>query len=128
MALIRQSLRPSPAERAPASPANLYEIGKVIRGADMSRKASLCAGIEQEGRSPARHRAVAVVQLITTAALAFSTAVAVTAVSIGMARADVAGGAGEAGGMALTFASLVGLALFAMGGLGAMRADAARSD
>jgi hypothetical protein len=45
-----------------------------------------------------------------------------------MARADVAGGAGEAGGMALTFASLIGLVLFAVGGLGAMRADAARSD
>jgi hypothetical protein len=98
----------------------------------MSRKTSHYAGIEQEGRSGARHRSVAVVELITTAALAFSTAVAVTAVSIGMARADVVGGAAHAGGMALTFASFIGLVLFAMGGLmrrfGATRADHSRSD
>jgi hypothetical protein len=83
----------------------------------MSRKASLYAGIEQEGRSPARHRSVAVVELITTAALAFSTAVAVTAVSIGMARAGVVGGAAHLDCSALTFASFIGLALFAMGGV-----------
>ena len=98
----------------------------------MSRKTSHYAGIEQEGRSGARHRSVAVVELITTAALAFSTAVAVTAVSIGMARADVVGGAAQAAGMGLTFASFIGLALLAMGGLmsglGAMLADAPRSD
>jgi hypothetical protein len=37
----------------------------------------------------ARHRTTAFVQLITAAALALSTAVAATAVSIGMARADL---------------------------------------
>ena len=41
-------------------------------------------------RRPARkHRSILFVELVTTAALALSTAVAVTAVSIGMARADV---------------------------------------
>jgi len=74
----------------------------------MSRKVSLYAGIEQEGRSPVRHRSVAVVQLITTAALAFSTAVAVTAVSIGMARAGVVGSAADAASAALTFAPFIG--------------------
>jgi hypothetical protein len=46
---------------------------------------------EQESRHvcAARHRSVAFLQLITTAALALCTAVAATAVSIGMARAGV---------------------------------------
>jgi hypothetical protein len=46
------------------------------------------------------------------------------------------GGAAHAGGMALTFASFIGLVLFAMGGVmrglmreaGAMRADRSQSD
>jgi hypothetical protein len=85
-----------------------------------------------ESRSGARHRSVAVVELITTVALAFSTAVAVTAVSIGMARAEVIGGAREAGSLTLAFASFIGFALLAtsgiMSGLGALRAEAPRSD
>ena len=38
-----------------------------------------------------KQRPIALIELITTAALALSTAVAVTAVSIGIARADVLG-------------------------------------
>jgi hypothetical protein len=50
-------------------------------------------GAEQEGRHALApwHRSIAFVELITTAALALSTAVAVTAVSIGIARADPVG-------------------------------------
>jgi len=63
----------------------------------MSRKLIRCTGIEQEHRQACRlgHRSVAFVELITTAALALSTAVAVTAVSIGIARADVVGAAAK---------------------------------
>lgn len=98
----------------------------------MSKQVSFYAGIEQESRSPVRHRSVAAVELITTVALAFSTVVAVTAVSIGMARADGVGSAAAAEGMALTFASFIGLTLLAMalmcGGLGALGGDAPRRD
>ena len=76
----------------------------------MSRQVSFYAGIEQENRSPVRHRSVAV-ELIITVALAFSTVVAVTAVSIGMAGADVVGGAADAQGMALALVSFIGLTL-----------------
>jgi hypothetical protein len=45
-----------------------------------------------EVRQPApKRRSIAAVELLATAALALSTAVAVTAVSIGIARADVLG-------------------------------------
>ena len=53
----------------------------------------LSGGAELERATPVPtpdHRPVAFVELITTAALALSTAVAITAVSIGMARAGVA--------------------------------------
>ena len=56
-----------------------------------------------------RHRPITLVELITTAALALSTAVAVTAVSIGMARADVVG--------PLAIALCIAFLLAAMGGL-----------
>jgi hypothetical protein len=62
-----------------------------------------------------KHRSIACVELITTAALALSTAVAVTAVSIGIARADVIGAAGTGDGTAL--ALIIGLFVSAMGGL-----------
>jgi hypothetical protein len=85
---------------------------------------------ELTGRSPAeqearhacalRQRPFAFVQLITTAALALSTAVAVTAVSIGMARADVIGAVAKGDGAPLAIALLVGLLLSAMGGLTAL--------
>ena len=63
----------------------------------MSKTSTPVAETEHEGRQAcaARHRSVALVELITTAALALSTAVAATAVSIGMARAEVAGVAGD---------------------------------
>ena len=55
-----------------------------------------------------RHRPITLVELITTAALALSTAVAVTAVSIGMARGD---------GTPLAIALCIAFLLAAMGGL-----------
>ncbi len=53
-----------------------------------------------------KHRAIAPVELLTTAALALSTAVAVTAVSIGMARADVIGSVGNGDSAPLAIASI----------------------
>jgi len=51
----------------------------------------LIARVEVRQPSAPKRRSIAAVELLTTAALALSTAVAVTAVSIGIARADVLG-------------------------------------
>jgi hypothetical protein len=67
-----------------------------------------------------RHRSLAFVELITTAALALSTAVAAAAVSIGIARADAITGAVRSEGRALAIALIVGLLLLAVGGIGAV--------
>jgi hypothetical protein len=67
-------------------------------------------------------RPVAFVELITTAALALSTAVAITAVSIGMARADMAGAVTQGNGAPYAVALFVGLLLSGMGGLTAILA------
>ncbi len=72
---------------------------------------------------PGASRSVTCVELITTAALALSTAVAVTAVSIGIARADVAGAVANADGTPLAIAVFIGLLLGGMGGLTAIMAS-----
>ncbi len=79
----------------------------------------LTAGIEQEARaaSARKRRSIVCVELITTAALALSTAVAVTAVSIGIARADVVGAVAKGEGAPFAVALLIGLLLAAMGEL-----------
>jgi hypothetical protein len=64
-----------------------------------------------------------VVELIATATLALSTMIAVTAVSIGIARAD-APGTGSDGTLAV--ALLIGLLLSGMGGLTAVMAKRER--
>ncbi len=70
-----------------------------------------------------RRRPVALVELIATVALALSTVVAVAAVSIGIARADVFGIRTDADSASLAIALLIGLLLLAMGGLTALMAD-----
>lgn len=69
-----------------------------------------------------RRRPVALVELIATVALALSTVVAVTAVSIGIARAAVLSARADSDPAALAIALLIGLLLLAMGGLTAMTA------
>jgi hypothetical protein len=63
----------------------------------MSRTSIPGAEIEHERRQActAKHRSVAFVELITTAALALSTAIAATAVSIGIARAEISATTGS---------------------------------
>ena len=73
--------------------------------------------------SAQRKKSVAVVELIATAALAFSTVVAVTAVSIGIARADVFVGTVNADSAPIAIALLISLLLIAMGGFTAIMAD-----
>ena len=68
-------------------------------------------------------RPVALVELIATVALALSTVIAVTAVSIGIARADAFGMRTEGDTAPLAIALLIGLLLSAMGGLTAIMAD-----
>ena len=85
---------------------------------------------EQEPRqaSPPKQRSIALVELITTAALALSTAIAVTAVSIGIARADVVGAVTIGDGTPLAVALSIALLLAAMGGLTAIVVAAPRRD
>ncbi|HEY7664625.1 MAG TPA: hypothetical protein VH934_16020 [Xanthobacteraceae bacterium] len=90
----------------------------------------LIAPVERETRQPAasKRRAVAVVQLIATAALALSTAVAVTAVSIGIARADVLGVVAEGDATPFAVALSLGLLFSALGVLTAVVAVGPRRD
>jgi Na+/pantothenate symporter len=78
-------------------------------------------GFEQELRQARlrKRRSVALVELITTASLALSTGIAITAVSLGIARADVVGSVVEGDGALLVIALIIGL-FSAMGGLTAI--------
>ena len=71
----------------------------------------------------AQSRPVAKVELIATVALALSTIVAATAVSIGIARADAFGVRADGDAAPFAIALLIGLLLSAMGGLTAIMAD-----
>jgi hypothetical protein len=86
----------------------------------MPTQLTVRAGTERQARSPGRHRSTTLVELITTAALALSTAVAATAVSIGMARADAITGAAKVGDEAFAVAMLIGIMLVTIGGLTAI--------
>ena len=70
-----------------------------------------------------RKRPVAWVEWIATVSLALSTVVAATAVSIGIARADVFGLRADGDAAPLAIALLIGLLLLAMGGLTAFMAS-----
>jgi hypothetical protein len=71
-----------------------------------------------------RKRPAAKVELFATIALALSTVVAVTAVSIGIARAEAFGMRADSDAAPLAIALLIGLLLSAMGGFTAMMAEA----
>jgi hypothetical protein len=80
--------------------------------------------IESSGFSaPARHslgierRTVALAELVASGALALSTVIAATVVSVGIARADVAGGIIGNEGSLFGIALLLGLLFIGMGGL-----------
>jgi hypothetical protein len=78
--------------------------------------------------SAPKHRSIAFVELMLTAALALSTAVAVTAVSIGIARADVLGAVTSGDAMPFAIALSFGLLLAAMSALTAIMAGDPRSE
>jgi hypothetical protein len=94
----------------------------------MSRELPGRADTEQAHPPAQRQRPIAFVELITTAALALSTAVAVTAVSIGIARADVIGTVAKGDSAPFAIALFIGLLLSAMGGLTALLATEPRKD
>jgi hypothetical protein len=82
----------------------------------MSRSLTRANGIDREHRhacAPGR-RSITSVELITTVALALSTAVAVTAVSIGIARAEVIGTVTKGDSASFAIALLIGLMLSAI--------------
>ena len=68
-------------------------------------------------------RPVALVELFATVGLVLSTIVAVTAVSIGIARADVFGVRADGDASSFAIGLLIGLLLLAMGGFTAVIAD-----
>ena len=74
-----------------------------------------------------RFGAVVLVQLITTAALALSTLIAATAVSIGFARADVPGAVAGTDVAPFALACLIGLLLAGMGGLTVLATEERKS-
>ena len=96
----------------------------------MPRPLTERTGIKHEARhglAPG-HRSIALVELITTVALALSTAVAVTAVSIGIARADVVDAVTKGDGVPLAIALCIALLLATMGGLTAIVVGDPRRD
>jgi hypothetical protein len=83
----------------------------MLRQIDDDAAMAGCAG------AGSKHRSTACVELLATAGLAVSTAIAMTAVSIGIARADVAGAVAAGDGMPFAVALCIGLLLSTMGGL-----------
>ncbi len=82
------------------------------------------AAIAPEAREPNPHgpetagsRPATLIELIAIAALAFSTIVALTAVSIGIARADAFGGTAAPPPSPLATETVIGFVLWAMGAL-----------
>lgn len=88
----------------------------------MSKERPTTSGSRHVSHAGSKYRSIAFVELITTAALALSTAVAVTAVSIGMARADVLGSVANGDSAPLAIATFIGLLFTGMGGLTALMA------
>jgi len=90
-------------------------------------KRRMIARVEVPQPAPKR-RSIAVVELLTTAALALSTAIAVTAVSIGIARADMRGVVTQGDATPFAIALSFVLLLSAMGVLTAIIALGPRRD
>jgi hypothetical protein len=88
----------------------------------------LIARVEVRQPSAPKRRSIAAVELLTTAALAVSTAVAVTAVSIGIARAEVLGVMTQGDATPFAIALSFVLLLSAMGVLTAIIALGPRRD
>jgi hypothetical protein len=88
----------------------------------------LIARVEVRQPSAPKRRSIAAVELLTTAALALSTAVAVTAVSIGIARADMLGVVTQGDATPFAIALSFVLLLSAMGVLTAVIALGPRRD
>jgi hypothetical protein len=88
----------------------------------------LIARVEVRQPSAPKRRSIAAVELLTTVALALSTAVAVTAVSIGIARADMLGVVTQGDATPFAIALSFVLLLSAMGVLTAIIALGPRRD
>jgi hypothetical protein len=88
----------------------------------------LIARVEVRQPSAPKRRSIAAVELLTTAALALSTAVAVTAVSIGIARADMLGVVTQGDATPFAIALSFVLLLSAMGVVTAIIALGPRRD
>jgi hypothetical protein len=93
----------------------------------MFRESTDGAATAQGHAAARRHRSTVSIELITTAALAISTVVAVTAVSIGIARTDAIGTVAAGEGAPIAIALFVALLIAAIGTFTAIAAvDPAR--
>jgi len=81
---------------------------------------SRCCALDQ---AQPLERPIASVELITSVALALSTMVAATAVSIGIARAEVFALRADGDSSSLAIGLMIGFLLLGMGGLAALMAD-----
>jgi len=84
---------------------------------------SIHTGTAHESQSPLSVASSRPVELFATVALALSTIIAVTAVSIGIARADALVARTDTDTAALAIALFMGLLFAAMGGLTAIMAE-----
>jgi hypothetical protein len=109
-AALRQNRRLVPAGTAPASPAMFGT--KVIRTAGFETMTK-----ELIERSRRRHAFADVPLFVLAATLVLSLVIALTAVSIGIARADTLVPFGGGGSGRLALAMIVGVAIAGMGGL-----------
>jgi hypothetical protein len=85
-----------------------------------TRRRRLIARVEVSQPPEPKCRSISVIELVTTAGLALSTAIAVTAVSIGIARADVLSAVTHGDATPLAIALSFVLLLSAMGVLTAI--------
>jgi hypothetical protein len=107
----RLGVTPEQENAAPVAPHPIADVSAA--GPSMVRNA---------GKPRMRWSATAV-EMFATLGLALSTLVAITAISIGIARADGLIAQGEADGAPLAIALFIGLLLSGMGGLTALMAQ-----
>jgi hypothetical protein len=113
----------------PASPTIFCGMQADSRRTTLFREPTGDGETEQELHQPCppKHRSIAFVELITTAALAVSTAIAATAVSIGIARAEAIGSVDASRSAPLALALFIVLLLSTTAGLAAAAGHSRRA-
>jgi len=118
-AALRYRLRPNRVEPLPGS-----RVIQPTLPERLLQASHMCRHVRSTGFAPpvhrglgGEHRTVALAELVASLALAASTLIAATVVSIGIARADVAGNVIDNEGGLFVVALVLGLLFIGMGGL-----------